>query len=228
MAGQLMLLSANPKRRKSGKRRSAAQRAATAKLVAMNKGRKSRRARSRPATAAPRSARRVTRRSRRSAGMGFSRSGAVDMLKNGAISGAGAVAGDVLFGQLAKVLPDNTISKVNADGSVNFLHYGAKAAMAVGIGIFGRRILPGALPAKIADGILTVSAYELVKSMLPASLAVAGVGRTGRVGYMNPARVLRGAGAGKIVQLPTRNGMGVIVNAPASTGAALYNNGRMR
>lgn len=214
MSANMLLLSANPKKRRaSKKRRSPAQRDATARMLAANAGKKRTR-RARPAA-------RVTRRSRRSRSVSVSRSGIVDLLKSGAIGGAGAVANDVLFGYAAKVLPDSMQSKVDATGGINLAHYAAKGALALGVGVFGAKVLPRAVAVKLAEGALTVSAYEIMKSALPASLTT-----VSRVGYMNPARVLRGAG--KIVPLNRPQNMSAVVNVPVNTQAPLFNNGRIR
>lgn len=223
--GQMLLLSANPKRRRSGKRRSAAQRAATARMLAANRSRRhasnpkrkrSRKYRANPA--APATLHR--RRSVRSYASGAARSNSVQLLKTGAIGGAGALGVDVIFGYMGSVLPASAASRINADGTTNLLYYAAKGATAVALGVFGKRIMPAALAEKLAAGSLTVMSYDLMKGLLPASIPV------GRVGYMNPAQVMRGTG--KIVPLPQRamNGVGNAGKILQFNNAAAMNGSR--
>lgn len=224
---QLLLLSGNPKRRKSGKRRSAAQRRATARMLAANRSRtnpKRRRRAKHTGTAvasAPRRRRRkshgaVSRRGRRKGG-GFSlfRStggSAVNLLKAGAIGGAGAIGVDILMGYAKNVLPASMASRVNPDGSMNLMYYGAKAALAVGVGIYGGRFLPGGIAPKIAEGALTVMSYEILRTFVPASLSL---------GFFNPAPTMmpqaRGVGkilsVGKVLDIRERGGQGAAVAA---------------
>lgn len=184
--GQMLLLSANPKRRrKSGKRRSAAQKAATRKMLAANRARSNpgsgkRRRRS----AAPAVSRRASRRSARRSGAvigGSIFNQAKGLAINGALGGAGALGVDVVMGTAANVLPASVTSRINSDGSTNYLYYGTKAAIALGVGIFGRKLVPANVAAKLAEGSLTVSSYELLRGMMPAGVPL---------GYSSPARPL--------------------------------------
>ena len=199
----LQLLTANPKGGKRKKKRSPAQRAAFAKMIAANrrshnpktsKRRASRKRRHYSSNPAPATLR--TRRSLRSRAAGFSKSSAMGLLKTGAIGGAGAVGVDLVFGYAGSILPASAVSKINADGSANFMYYGAKGALAVALGTFGKRFMPAPLAEKLAAGSLTVMSYELMKGLLPASMTL---GNSRGVGYMNPAQVMRGTG--KIVPI---------------------------
>ena len=216
MSGQMLLLSANPKRRKSAKRRSPAQRAATARMLAANKSNPRRaskkrrsRARSRARSASVATVSRRTRRTRsaRSSGGGgarrFSMNAAVGLLKNGAIGGAGAIGLDVVMGYGGAVLPASVTSRVNADGTTNWLYYGVKGALAVAVGTFGGKLVKPALAEKLAEGALTVMSYELARGMMPAGVTL---------GYVNPAKLLRGTG--KIVSMNGARGVGNIVALP--------------
>jgi hypothetical protein len=188
---QLLLLQGNPKKRGRRKPRSAAQKAATRRMLAArglhhNPTKKRRKARRSAVAASParhhvRRARRTTHRHSAGGAMRSVRAGAVPMLKSGVIGGAGAVGVDVLMGYASNILPATMTSKLNADGSTNFMYYAAKAALALGVGIFGRRIMPAGIAVKIGEGSLTVMSYELLRGMMPAGIAM---------GYMNPAHTM--------------------------------------
>ncbi len=192
-----LLLNPRKRRAKSRKARSPAQRAATRRMIAANKSHAPRRSRRRRAVAVRanpvvhrrrRSMARRTRRNPISARRAFSSmrsSGAMSMLKTGAIAGVGAVAVDLLFAQVARFLPASMVTAGNADGSANYLYFAAKAATALGVGIFGAKVLPRSFAQAAAVGSLTIMAYQLARSMVPASLTL------GRVGaYINPGRVV--------------------------------------
>ena len=161
-------------------------------------------------------ARRTTHRVRRRAssiGRRLSSSNMVALLKNGAIGGAGALGVEVIMGLGQSVLPASVTGRVNADGTTNYLYYGTKAAVAVVLGTVGGKFLGGGTAAKLAEGSLTVSAYELMRGFMPAGVTLGrGAGVAGRgVGFMNPAQVLRGQG--KIVPLQRVGNAGGIGNA---------------
>jgi hypothetical protein len=102
-----------------------------------------------------------------------------------ALSGAaGAVVVDMAMGQAAKVLPANLTSRYNAAGGINWLYYASKAAIAIGLGVAGQRLLPGRMKtfaARGAEGSLTVQAYEILRAVIPADMI--------NLGYYNPATV---------------------------------------
>lgn len=165
---QLLLI--NPKarsKRKMAKRtrrtRSAAQRAATRRLVAMNRGRRAnparrrrhhvRRARrSNPIHLTSRHVRRHRRVHRRRNPIGMGGMGALFMtaLKGG----VGAVAVDMIYGYL----PLPVTMKTGNMGAVS------KAAVAVLLGTLGRRVL-GRTATDMAAGALTVQAYQIIGSL---------------------------------------------------------------
>lgn len=172
---QLLLLG-NPKRRKSRKSakrraRSAAQKAATRRMLAARFGHNpkpaKRRSRRRAAPA-------VSRRSRRSSAMGSVRSfgaGAVPMLKSGLVGGVGGVANDMAFGLVSRVLPANLTTPIAADGGTNFAYFAAKAATAVAIGTLGRRLpVVGPYATRMGEGALSILAYQLIRPMVPAAV----------------------------------------------------------
>lgn len=199
---QLLLLSGNPKgRRRRGKRRSAAQRAATRKMLAANGNPRRRRRGRRHAVAHHR-----RRRGGRGlfAGLRGHSGGAMSLVKSGVIGGAGAVGVDILMGYAQPVIPAAMASRVNADGTMNFGYYGVKAAVALGIGLYGGRFLPAGIAPKIAEGALTVMSYEILRTFVPATMTM------GRMGYFNPAptsggmgKILNVGSVGKIVSVPS-------------------------
>jgi hypothetical protein len=190
---QMLLL--NPaKRRKSRKARSPAQKRATAKLVAMNRRRKSpRRASAYAANPAPARRRRATtsvvrrrrnpvtrivsRRRRNPVSFGGG-SSIVAMLKGAAIAGAGAVAMDVVIGQINKFLPASLL------GNPNQIDQGdaVKAGLTVLIGKVLAKPTRG-MSIKAAQASLAVQAYNLISQIVPASMPL---------GYSSPARIVNG------------------------------------
>lgn len=229
---QLLLLG-NPRKRarKGRKARSPAQRAATARMLAANRSKRAGPARKRrsrrrasvvsaaPARRSRRSAAKVGRRSRRRSSslrglMSGSGSGALSMVKSGAIGGAGAVANDILFGLAGKVLPAGWVSPQNADGSTNYMAFAAKAGTAIALGMFGKKVMPGALAAKMADGALTVLAYQLMRPMVPTSIM-------NGLGYYNPAPTMAPRRLNAYVNTgrPQLSGVGAYVNAQPNATA---------
>lgn len=224
---QLLLLQGNPKKRGRRKARSAAQKAATRRMLAARHGlrhnptKKRRKARRTAAASPARHVRRSRRVSRRFGGAVSSvRAGAVPMLKSGVIGGAGAVGIDVLMGYASNVLPATMTSKLNADGSTNYMYYAAKAALALGVGIFGRRVMPAQIAAKIGEGSLTVMSYELLRGMMPSGIAM---------GYMNPAHTMGRIMSTQRPQLARvmsfNTNMNTNLNRGASAAARMNSNG---
>ena len=187
----LLINPAKRARRKSRKAASPAQRRARAAFGAAARARAKnptvRRRRSRAAsTAMPARRRRLNpirarARSRRrnpiSAG-GFVGT-TMALVKDAAIGGAGAIAVDVIAGQVKSMLP-TSLQSGNA-------YAAAKALITVGVGVFGRRVL-GGIAMQAARGALTVQAYNLMKPYVPASL---------QLGYLSPAYVMPRAASGK-------------------------------
>lgn len=208
-------------RRTASKRRrknpSAAQRANWARFAAASK------ARSRKANPAPRKRRRVTakrrrnpigavnagrqvtrvyRRRRNPISMGgslFNFKSYFETMKNAAVMGAGAVAIDVGYAYINRMLPaalQRTPGSVTAGDAV-------KAVLTVMIGKLLAKPTRG-LSQKAAMGALTVQAYNITASMMPASMPVNGLG------FSNAGRVVPGGyGAGRT----TQNGRGVAQQA---------------
>ncbi len=193
MSGQLLLI--NPrKRRAGGKRRTAAQRAATARLVAMNKSRRrnpaKRTAAKRRAAPVATVARRRTRSTvakrrsapRKSSGaaLNFSVNGLMKTAKQAGIAAGGAVAVDYAFGMVKSYLPVSMQSPADAAGAMNPLYFLGKGLLAVAVGVFGSRFMGRDTAAAMAQGSLAVTAYTALRGVMPASIAA-------NLGYYSPA-----------------------------------------
>jgi hypothetical protein len=203
MAKILLINPAQRKGRKMARKktRSAAQRRATAKLVAMNRRRssparraprrKSRRGRNpittltsrvmrrRPArrVSNPLGRRRVRRRRNPISLGGVSARGIIGQVKDALIGAGGAVAVDAAYARLSPMLPA-TLQRV--PGSVG-AGDAVKALFTILAGKLLSRMTRG-LSNRMAQGALTVQAHGIVSSMLPAGL----------LGYYSPARIVQG------------------------------------
>jgi hypothetical protein len=174
------------------KRRSSAQVAATRKLVALNKARRrvgksvKRRVKRTATTVARayRSARKsagsVVRRARRSNAV-RGNFGIVSLVTQAGIGAVGALAVDVVYNKLP--LPANLKS-----GNVAPL---TKAAITVGLGILGGKVVSKNLAHGATVGALTVQLHQFLKGfaggLLPAG--VAGYTDINGVGYYTPAQI---------------------------------------
>lgn len=187
---ELIVVHANPRK----KRRSAAQKAATAKMLAAN--RKKRRGPGRPRVA--KAKRKYTRRnsvqrvvakvrkySRSRRTRALTMSGVVPMIKGAGIGAAGAIGNDFAYGFAAKFLPDNMKNPNGADGP-NYLYHLGKGATAIALGMVAGKVIAKPLANKLAEGALTVALYEAGKTMIPANMMpLAGMG------YPSPAQISR-------------------------------------
>ena len=199
----LWTIAANPRRRRKvggRKTRSAAQRAATRKMLAANRSRRSgvsanprrrrrvvhHRAIRRNPVAKRRTSRRAARRSSGRMSMGGMKAGAFALLKAGAIGAGGALTVDVAMGFLNGYLPATMNTKLNADGTVNYLNYAVKGALAVSLAHFGKRMVSAETANRMATGSFTVMAYEILRPMvvnvMPATMSL---------GWFSPGRVMR-------------------------------------
>lgn len=219
-------IGANPRRKRRSKRRAA--RKMTAKQLKYFGGgkRKSRRGGKRRARRHSAGAPVMHRRSRRRSGSkrvgrSFSTHNAMNLLKTGAIGGAGAVLVDIGMGQLAPMLASSLPSMstpVDATtGGPNYGYYGLKAALAVALGTWGGKVIPGGMAERMSEGALTVLAYQFIRPMVPASLTL---------GYVNPAPTMRrvggmapGAVVGKYLPVGAYTGIPVRGNNGAGAGA---------
>ena len=192
---QLLLVnpSRRPKKRRAG--RSAAQKAATRRMLAANRARRSpvastrtkrrrrvakahpvagyfpnpRRRRRRSVVSRVRHA--AKRRTYRRNPSSPSRVNVMGMLKGGFTGGMGAVAVNTAF----NFLPLPAMMKT---GNIAYV---SKAALAIALGMFGRKLLPGSTAARMAEGSLAVTFHDAIVAiagpMLPAL-------RLGEVGYV--------------------------------------------
>jgi hypothetical protein len=167
---QLMLI--NPRKRKAHRKsaRSPAQRAATKRMLAANRSRT--RVSSNPIKRRRRSALKAVRhhshrRVRRNPTAVRSYSGNLgSMVKCAGIGAVGAIAVDTLY----NYLPLPVTMKTGLVGTAS------KAALAVAVGVLGKKFM-GRTAGEMAQGSLTVIAYDLIKSYMPVTLpAVAGMG----------------------------------------------------
>jgi len=225
MLNEILLLKGNPsKRRKARKGRTAAQRAATRRMLAANRSRFLRNP-----SKAPKSKKRKTRKSASSAPRRKSRrvsrmpghsSNLVSMLKQGAFMGGGAIVADVGMGLIGKFMPTmpQLTSRVNADGSINYTYFAAKGALIYAMGKYGSRVTRHANT--MAAGALGVMAYELLRTMMPTDGSIP-------LGYFNPGRIVSGGNLGRIMrnqagvpgqQSGALNGIGRIMALPAGQG----------
>lgn len=133
--------------------------------------------------------------------------------KNAAVGGAGAVLADVMMGNLLKVLPAGTIaaigSRYSTDGNPNLAYYGTKLGLFTVGGILATNFLPArfkGFAAQAVEGAVTVGAYEMLRLMMPANVAL---------GYYTSAQVLPGAGVN-----PQRRNLGAYVSSRRLAGLA--------
>lgn len=216
---QLLLLHGNP-RRKGRKHRTAAQKAATRRMLAANRARRNPKRRRRPAAASPvvTRARRTIRRARRAvhrsarrfsgARLGFRPNQIMALAKGAAIGAGGALLTDVAMGYASGVLPASMASRVNTDGSTNWLYFATKGAVAIALGVFGGKVIGQATAARMGEGALTVMAYEILRGLMPSGITLGGMG------YYNAAPMVNGMGR----QLP--NNMGAVLTLPTNRGTA--------
>lgn len=177
MAEMLLI---NPRRRKARRANPVAKRRVRRRNPAAALARRRRR-NPMPIVAARRRnpiARRVMRRRRNPAG----RMGAgmlMQAIREAFVGGVGSVAVDLAMGQINKVLPATlkvTPGSIGAGDAV-------KALATVALGHFLSGPTRG-LSRKMAQGALTVQAANIVKSFVPATMAM---------GYASPARIVNGS-----------------------------------
>jgi len=102
--------------------------------------------------------------------------GVMPKVKDAAIGAAGALAVDVIMGYASSMLPATLTNPVSATGGLNPLYTLTKGGLAVLLGTFGRKLI-GANAERMAEGSLTVTLYNALKTFMPAGLTL---------GYMNP------------------------------------------
>jgi hypothetical protein len=175
---QLMLI--NPRKRRATKRKAATTKRRTKRKTAVT-------VRSNPTPVRRRrTLKTVAKRSRRIRRNPIGMGGVMGMLTDAAIGGVGAVGVNFLFDKLP--VPVNY--KTGVMGAA------AKAAVAVAVGTFGKKLL-GNTASKMAAGALTVIAYDLARNLMPAPaivLPAANVNGMGYIGSGMDAGYLNGVG----------------------------------
>lgn len=101
------------------------------------------------------------------------------MLTDAAIGGAGAIAMDVIMGQVNGFLPPSFQTNPSTVG----LGDAVKAVLTAFVGQALRKPTKG-LSAKMAQGALSVQAYEIMSSFMPTGMSV---------GYASPAKIVNGS-----------------------------------
>ena len=101
------------------------------------------------------------------------------MFKDAAIGGAGAIAMDVIMGQVNGFLPASFQTSKTSVGVGDAV----KAGLTAILGQVASRSTKG-LSVKMAQGALAVQAYEILSSFLPASMTL---------GYASPAAIVNGS-----------------------------------
>jgi len=196
-----LMLVTNPRTKKGTtkmatrrKPRSAAQKRATAKLVAANRARRAAPARRRRRSVASRvrsgstatirryrrrastAARRVRRHMRTTTGRASF--GIVPLLKQSGVGAVGALAVDIVYGKLP--IPDTM--KTGYTGAA------VKAAATVGLGMLAGRVMNKATAHGATVGALTVQLHALLKDFA-AGFGLAGYTSINGVGYYTPAMI---------------------------------------
>jgi len=168
---QLMLI--NPAKRPSKRRK-----ASPAQLRALAKGRATRKRNSLATNPAPRRRRRASlravsrRTSRRVRRNPIGMTGIMGSIMSAFQGGAGAVGVNAVFNLLPLPASMKTGMAVPA----------VKMALAVGLGMVAKPVL-GRAAGKMAEGAMTVAAFDLIQSFMPASMGGSSVAG---LGYMSP------------------------------------------
>lgn len=197
------LLLVNPaKRPRKRTTRTAAQKRATAKLVAMNKARRrsSYRKNPVPALAAP-TYTKTRRKTRRAVTAAVSRARRTRRRNPiGGMGGIGAMLGAALNGTAGALVVNAAYNYLPLPATMRtgYTSYAVKAALAFGLGIFGRRFM-GSRAVKMAEGSLIVTMSQL------AIQASQGTGL--KLGYYSPAVQYRApAGMRQLAEYLPENG----------------------
>jgi hypothetical protein len=215
--------SARPaKRRRSAKRRTTPR---TTVVVASAPARRRSPSRKRAAPAKRRSASRRSA-SRRSQGgfinFGGSLSNAViGNVKTAVVMGGGALAFDLLMGQVNKVLPTGWDTERDGD-EINYKNAAAKAAVTIGVGVLATKMSALAPIRKYVQqaalGSLTIQAYNVVKSVANPLLTEYGMPLGGYVPM--PRQQMRGP-ARPMIPLSVSN-QGTTLNGAPLNKQAYY------
>jgi hypothetical protein len=220
-----LLLVGNPaKHRKHHKPRSAAQKAATRKLVAHNRAKRAnpaRRAKRRhnPIAANPvhhKRRRHATRHNpirarRRNPATRATMSGITAQLKAAGMGAVGALGVDVVTGYAAAYLPATVATPVDTAGATQYGYFAAKGAIAIGLGLLLKKMVGAAKANQLVEGSLTVTLHELGKTIIATNAPSISMGRyVGMAGarQLGPMQPIRG--------LPSNvRSMGAYVGTPS-------------
>ncbi|MDE2020927.1 MAG: hypothetical protein KGJ13_11375 [Patescibacteria group bacterium] len=126
--------------------------------------------------------RHVSRRRRNPISLGVSRKDFLSEFKAALVGASGAVAVDMIMGQVNGYLPASLQVSSTTVGAGDAV----KAALTVILGKVLNKSTRG-MSGKMATGALTVQAHGIISAYLPASMKVAGVG------YRSPAQVTQGS-----------------------------------
>lgn len=116
---------------------------------------------------------------------------------NAAIGAAGAIGVDAIMGQASRILPASATARYSDAGGINPIYYGVKSLVAIGLGIAGVKFAPAALKnasARVAEGSLTVQAYEVMRAVIPPEVVALGFARR-RVNGVRQLPTMRGVAA---------------------------------
>ena len=174
--GQLMLVNPKARGRKVKKTRSAAQKAATRKLVALNRAKRGTAKRKRNPVAALRSVagkvRKYARRRRNPISTAAIRPTVSSIVNVGTQSFQGAGGALLVNTALNYIpLPDQLKS-----GNGKYL---ARAAMAVAVGVFGSKVLPRNVAANMAVGAMTVAMHDMMLNVVSRAMPTLRLGDVG-------------------------------------------------
>jgi Holliday junction resolvasome RuvABC endonuclease subunit len=129
----------------------------------------------------PIAAHRRIRRRRNPISLGVSRGDFIADIKAALVGASGAVAVDVLYGQINPHLP----AALQTNSASVGVGDAVKAALTVVLG----KVLSkstGGMSRRLAQGALTVQAHGIISAYLPSSVTVAGMG------YASPAKIVNG------------------------------------
>ncbi len=191
---QLMLI--NPRKRRGGtrKHRTAAQRAATKRLVASNRARRRTKTRSVATYASnPAPARRRRRHSiakimrhRRKNPAGRS-SGVINMAMGSFVGATGAL----VVGTVSNYLP------LPASMQTPYMKAAVNGVLAIALGTFGGKLL-GRRAAQMAEGALTVTLHDVMKTALAGIIPM-------NLGYYSPAMIMGADNRGSLPAPASQN-----------------------
>jgi hypothetical protein len=141
----------------------------------------------------------------------LSMSGIKPELTGAAVGAAGAVAIDIIMGYLTPYIPASLTSN-------QYLTLATKIAAALGIGMLAGKVIGGDKARGATLGALTVVGYDFIKTLVPASLPMAGLSGVGAYMHSNIPGSLNGYNPGSYVRNSSTAVPG-IANNPVQFGA---------